>query len=186
LNTQIHNTLEVLNTKGTILYPTDTVWGVGCDATSEAAVSKIYKIKKRSQSKSLVILVDSIKMLQEYIEYIPEIVLQILNDASKPTTIIYNNPKGLARKVVAQDNTVAIRIVQDQFCQRLIKKFGKPIVSTSANISERPTPTSFMHIDSTILNAVDYVVNLNQDKMMATPSRILKMLKDGEVEIIRE
>lgn len=186
MNTQLYNALEVLKIKGTILYPTDTVWGVGCDATSDVAVDKIFKIKKRNESKSLVILVDSIGMLQDYIENIPETILQILNDASKPTTIIYNDPKGLAKKVVAQDNTVAIRIVQDKFCQQLIEKFGKPIVSTSANISGETTPTSFKEIAQPVLNHVDYIVNLHRDKEMAIPSRIIKVLKGGTLEIIRE
>jgi len=186
LETQIQHTLQVLQDKGTILYPTDTVWGLGCDATNEKVVNSIYKIKKRDESKSLVILVDSIKMLQRYIEDIPENVMQIIQEESRPTTIIYNNPIGLATNVVAQDNTVAVRIVQDEFCQQLIHTFGKPIVSTSANISGSRTPTSFKEIEESILNAVDYIVNLHHDKVMSIPSKIIRVLKGGDLEVIRE
>ncbi len=183
---EVKNSLNVLHEKGVILYPTDTVWGLGCDATNAIAVNKIYQAKKRDESKSLVILVDSLKMLEQYVKEIPGEVLQFIKDAKRPTTIIYNNPLGLASNVVAQDDTVAIRIVQDDFCEQLIQKFGKPIVSTSANISERPTPTSFQEIEIPILNAVDYIVSLYHDKTMTTPSRIVKILKDGTLEIIRE
>ncbi len=183
---EVNKAFEILQKGGIILYPTDTVWGLGCDATNEAAVAKIYQAKKRDESKSLVILVNNIEMLESYISYIPQEALQLIDDATKPTTIIYDNPTGLAANLIARDNTVAVRIVQDKFCQKLIEKLGSPLVSTSANISERPTPTSFDQIETPILNAVDYIVNLYQDKMMTTPSRIVKVLKDGTLEIIRE
>ncbi len=183
---QLRNSFQFLRENKVILYPTDTVWGLGCDATNEVAVDKIYSIKKRDESKSLVILVDGIKMLERYIEDIPRKAIQIIEDSSKPTTIIYNNPKGLASNLIAHDNTIAIRVVQDEFCQQLVKNFGKPIVSTSANISEKPTPESFKEIELPILNAVDYVVNLHHNKMMTTPSRIIRILKDGALEVIRE
>ena len=131
-------------------------------------------------------MVDSIKMLENYIEDIPQEAMQVVENSSKPTTIIYNNPKGLASNLIAHDNTVAIRIVQDEFCQQLVENFGKPIVSTSANISENPTPKSFEEIEILILNAVDYIVNLHHNKMMVTPSRIIKILKNGTLEVIRE
>ena len=183
---ELKNTLESLNNLAVILYPTDTVWGLGCDATDEVAVKKIYEIKNRAESKSLVILVDGIEMLKRYIEDIPQKAIQVIEDSYKPTTIIYNNPKGLANNLIAHDNTIAIRIVQDEFCQQLIKKFGRPIVSTSANISERPTPNSFEEIELPILNAVDYIVNLHHNKMMTTPSRIIRILNGGALEVIRE
>lgn len=186
IDKEVNSAFKTLQDGGIILYPTDTVWGLGCDATNEVAVNKIYTTKKRDESKSLVILVESIKMLESYIEDIPEEAIQLLKNASKPTTIIYNNPKGLSDNLVAQDNTLAIRIVQDEFCQQLIKKFGRPIVSTSANISERPTPNSFEEIELPILNAVDYIVNLHHNKMMTTPSRIIRILKGGALEVIRE
>lgn len=170
----------------TILYPTDTVWGIGCDATSFDAVSKVYKIKKRSESKSLVILVDSFEMLKNYVNDIPDLVDYILSRTEKPTTIIYNNPKKLAKNVIASDNTVAIRIVKDEFCQKLIQEFGKPIVSTSANSSGKPTPKSFKEIEPAILESVDYVVDLYREKECSEPSTILKVETDGCVTIIRK
>ena len=178
--------LQKLHQRGIILYPTDTVWGIGCDATNEKTVAKIYKIKQRAESKSVIILVDSITMLKNYVEEISDKAIEIIEKAEKPTTVIYNNPKGLASNVVASDNTVAIRIVKDKFCQELIKQFGKPIVSSSANISDKPTPKSFKEIDKSILEAVDYVVNLHQDKIATRASRIIKILKNGELQILRD
>ncbi|CAM1366207.1 Threonylcarbamoyl-AMP synthase [Tenacibaculum litoreum] len=169
----------------TILYPTDTVWGLGCDATNEEAVKKIYKIKNREESKSLIILVDSIEMLQNHVGDIPEKALEILETSIKPTTIIYNNPKGLASNTIAPDNTIAIRIPKNEFCTQLIKEFGKPIVSTSANVSGEPTPKSFSEISKAILKNVDYVVDLHQEKISEKSSTILKIEGD-DVIVIRE
>ncbi len=169
----------------TILYPTDTVWGIGCDATNEDAVKKIYKLKNREESKSLIILVASIDMLKEYVTNISEKAIDIIKKAKKPTTIIYQNPKNLAKNTIASDNTIAIRIPQDDFCLQLIKKIGKPIVSTSANISGEPTPKSFSEISKAILNNVDYVVDLHQDKTTEKSSTILK-IDDDFVTVIRE
>ena len=168
-----------------VLYPTDTVWGIGCDATNEEAVNKVYQIKSREESKSLIILVASIEMLKEYVENIPFKVLEILEETKKPTTIIYNNPKGLAKNTIAVDNTIAIRIPEDDFCIELIKEFGKPIVSTSANISGEPTPTSFSEISESILKKVDYIVDLNKDKVNINSSTILK-IEDNTIVVIRE
>jgi len=148
---EVKNSIDSLKNKGVLLYPTDTVWGLGCDATSEIAVNKIFKIKQRSESKSLIILVDSIKMLKNYIPNIPPKVLTLLQTAKNPTSIIYTNPKDLAKNVIATDNTVAIRIPQNEFCKQLIQQFGKPIISTSANISGEATPKSFSEISQTIL-----------------------------------
>jgi len=178
--------LDVLGSKKTILYPTDTVWGIGCDATIEEAVAKIYEIKEREESKSLIILVSSLEMLQKYVKVVPVKVLEILKEVNKPTTIVYNNPRGLASNVIAKDGTVAIRIVKDTFCKRLIEKLGKPIVSTSANISGEPTPQSFSEIGDVILEAVDYVVNLRKKEKATATSKILRINDLGEVEVIRE
>jgi L-threonylcarbamoyladenylate synthase len=161
---EIYNSLVCLNNKKVILYPTDTVWGIGCDGTNNASVSKIYKIKNRSESKSLVILVSSMNMLQKYVRVTISL-KNLINTSKEPTTIIYQNPKGLASNVIASDNSVAIRIVQDDFCRKLIKKFGKPIVSTSANVSGNNTPTSFKEIEHGILDSVDYVGNLHQNRI---------------------
>ena len=177
--------IDILNNKKTVLYPTDTVWGLGCDATDETAVKKIYTLKNREETKSLIILVDSITMLEQYVEEIPQKVMEILQNATKPTTIIYNNPKNLAKNTIAQDNTIAIRIPQDDFCKQLIKARGKPIVSTSANVSGEPTPKCFSEISKAILNNVDYVVNLHQDKVAEKSSTILKIEGD-DVIVIRE
>jgi L-threonylcarbamoyladenylate synthase len=169
-----------------ILYPTDTVWGLGCDATDETAVNKIYSIKNRAESKSLIILVNSIEMLQQYVEEVPKEALEILKNSKRPTTIVYPNPKGLAKNVIAEDNTVAIRIVQHEFCESLIQELGKPIVSTSANISGEPTPKSFGEISQAILDSVDYVVDLHENSSSGTSSRILKLNIDGSIEVIRD
>lgn len=177
--------ISCLKQEKTILYPTDTVWGLGCDATNEEAVKKIYQLKNREESKSLIILVDSIEMLKKYVGNIPKKALEILKTSKKPTTIIYNGPKGLAPNTIASDNTIAIRIPQDEFCIQLIKEFGKPIVSTSANVSGEPTPKSFSEISQAILKSVDYVVNLHQEKVAEKSSTILK-IEGKAIIVIRE
>ena len=183
---EVDKSLYILNKKGLILYPTDTVWGIGCDATSETAVQKIYKLKRRNDSKALICLVSDFEMLKNYISNIPEVVYDILNKAKKPTTIIYNNPKGLAKNLIAVDNTIAIRIPNHDFCQKLIKTLGKPIVSTSANISGEITPKSFKEISAQILNDVDYIVNLSGSNLDTNPSKIIKLNSDGSITTIRE
>lgn len=181
---EIAASLDILPKQGLILYPTDTVWGLGCDATDVEAVKKIYALKKREESKSLVILVSSLTMLKEYIPTIPQKAINILEVAEKPTTIIYSNPKGLASNTIASDNTVAIRIPKHEYCIQLLQKFGKPIVSTSANISGENTPKSFLEISQAILEGVDYVVNLEREKVTKKSSTILKIVQD-DIEVIR-
>lgn len=180
----IHHALKALQNGQTILYPTDTVWGLGCDATNREAISKIFKLKNREESKSLVVLVSSLEMLRNYISNIPEIALQIIRTSKKPTTIIYHQPKGLASNTIASDNTVAIRIPKHAFCIQLINQFGKPIVSTSANISGSSTPSAFSEISQRILEGVDYVVNLECDKITEKSSTIIKLIGD-EIKVIR-
>lgn len=182
----IEEALGVLNKKGTIIYPTDTIYGLGCDATNEKAVEKIYTIKNRPDSKSLIILVDGMEMLQEYVDTIPRILTEFLKTATKPTTVIYNHPRGLAPNVIASDDSVAIRIVQNDFCQALIREFGKPIVSTSANISGNPAPASFDEIDPLLLNKADYIVNLPAIETRKTASQIIKLNHLGEIEFLRK
>ncbi|WP_422091415.1 L-threonylcarbamoyladenylate synthase [Tenacibaculum ovolyticum] len=172
-----------LDKGNTILYPTDTVWGIGCDATNNEAVKKIYKLKKREESKSLIILVASIAMLKEYVEDIPLKVLEILEKTEKPTSIIYNKPKNLAANTIAKDNTIAIRIPKDDFCIQLIEQFGKPIVSTSANISGESTPKSFKEISEEIKQNVDFIIETSTDKISAKSSTILKIEKDSIITI---
>jgi len=183
---EIQQVIPVLQSGGLILYPTDTVWGIGCDATNEAAVAKIYALKKRVDSKALICLVANDFMLEKYITNVPDVAFDILDLSNKPTTIVYDNPIGVAKNLVGNDNTLAIRIASDQFCQYLIKNFNQPIVSTSANISGQPTPNSFNEISEEILKGVDYVVNLDQNKRKSHPSAIIKLSNDGTVKVIRE
>jgi len=186
METETSNAIETLKNQQILLYPTDTVWGIGCDATSQEAVAKVYEIKQRSESKSLIILVDSIEMLQHYIPSISKELLNLLASSTKPTTIIYNNPVGLAKNVVASDATVAIRIPQNEFCKQLITAFGKPIVSTSANISGSETPKSFKEINQAILDSVDYVVDLHREEVSDKSSTILKVGDKGEIIVLRK
>ncbi len=182
---EIKNCAAVLEKGGLILYPTDTVWGLGCDATNQTAVKKIYELKQREDSKALICLVASQAMLERYVEEIPETAYDIMDLSEKPTTIIYDNPRLIAKNLIANDSSLAIRVASDKFCQYLINNFGKPIVSTSANISGSSTPESFSSIDSHILKGVDYAVNLHREKIMATPSSIIKLGNDGLVKVIR-
>ncbi|WP_282117607.1 L-threonylcarbamoyladenylate synthase [Cellulophaga baltica] len=183
---EINKCIEILSNGGLILYPTDTVWGIGCDATNEEAVAKIYALKKRANTKTMICLVANDFMLEKHVSAVPEVAYDIIDLATKPTTIVYDAPKGVAKNLVAEDNTLAIRIASDKFCQYLINKFKKPIVSTSANIAGEPTPQTYKEISGAILKGVDYVVNLHQDKNSETPSSIIKLGNDGVVKIIRE
>lgn len=186
IDKQVKTSLISLRKGGVILYPTDTVWGIGCDATDAHAISRIFGIKKRSESKSLVILVNNMQMLQQYIRNIPQLIDEIISNQKKPTTIIYNNPIGLANNVIAEDNTVAIRIVNNVFCQKLIQQLGRPIVSTSANISGEPTPKSFSEISKSILDSVDYIVDLHKKQKATKASSIIRIINDDSIEVIRD
>ncbi|GLB53568.1 translation factor Sua5 [Neptunitalea chrysea] len=183
---EIHNTLKTLKSGGTILYPTDTVWGLGCDATNAEAVKKIYELKKREESKALICLVSDVVMLERIFREIPDAAYDIIDYSDNPTTIIYDNPSGIAKNLVAEDNSLAVRVVKDEFCKQLIYKLNRPIVSTSANISNTPTPNSFKEIDNEILSGVDYVVNLHREKICSQPSTIIKLSGSGLVKIIRK
>ncbi len=182
---EINKTFNILKQGGTILYPTDTVWGIGCDATNYEAVEKIYRLKRRKESKSMICIVSDFKMLNQYIEEVPEVAYDIIKYTTKPTTVIYDRPLHVAENLVASDNTLAIRVIREGFCNALIKKFKKPIVSTSANISDQPTPKSFKEISEEILKGVDYVVNLHDKKKVGKPSSIIKLGNDGIVKVIR-
>ena len=187
MTADIQKCLQTLHSGGTILYPTDTVWGIGCDATNTSAVNKVYQIKQREESKSLIILVSDLNMLATFVSAIPEKALQLMEMAVGPLTIIYPDAKSLASNVVAEDNSIAIRVVKSGFCHELIQAFGKPIVSTSANISGVTTPPDYRLISPEIKNAVDYIVD---EKMAANsnsqPSQIIKIEKNGEFRIIRK
>jgi len=183
---EIDNAITILNEGGLILYPTDTVWGIGCDATNKEAIEKIFKLKKRSDKKTMICLVANQFMLEQYVEKVPEPAYDIMDLSERPVTIIYDNPRGVADNLIAEDNTLAIRVASDNFCQQLIKKFKRPIVSTSANIAGEQTPGSFSEISELILKGVDYVVNLEQKKINNSPSSIIKLGNDGIVKIIRK
>jgi len=183
---EISNSLEVLKKGGIILYPTDTVWGIGCDATNPEAVERIYTLKKRSDSKAMICLVNSLKMLEQYVDSVPEPAYEVIEYSNKPTTIIYDNPVRVAYNLVADDETLGIRIVKEKFCEQLIYKFRKPLVSTSANISGQSTPNSFAQIAPEILKGVDYVVNLQRSKISDKPSAIIKIGNDRTVKVIRK
>ncbi len=184
---EIKNALAVLQKGGTILYPTDTIWGVGCDACNKDAVKKLFKIKQRAEYKSMVILVSDDKMINRYVKEVPAIAWDLIEAAEEPLTLIYPEGRMLAENVMAADGSVGIRIVGDEFCKNLIHKFGKPIVSTSANISGERTPNSFDDIKSDIVNNVDYIVNLRQKEMThSNPSTIIKIAMNGEFKILRK
>ena len=183
---ELWRTVEILRSGGTILYPTDTIWGIGCDATNFEAVENVYKIKHRVESKSLIVLLDDENKLNEFVEKVPEISFDLINSLDKPTTIIYSKAKNLATNVIAQDGSIAIRITKDPFCRDLIKLFGKPIVSTSANISGDPSPIIYRDVPDDILNGVDYIVNLHHGRMNSPkPSTIIRLFENGEFIIVR-
>lgn len=182
----IEKSLKVLEEGGTLLYPTDTIWGVGCDATNTKAVEKIYHIKSRAEAKSLIILIDHIDKLPTYIAKVPDITSDLLESITNPVTIIYSNARKLAPNVIAADGTIAIRIVKDDFCAELIRRFGKPIVSTSANISGFEAPVVFSQVANEIKNSVDYIVAYKQDYFTRSkPSTIIRLRDDGMYTIIR-
>jgi L-threonylcarbamoyladenylate synthase len=184
---EITKALEILKSGGTILYPTDTIWGIGCDATNEEAVKKVFDIKGRTQSKSLIILIDNEAKLNRYLKDIPALAYDLIDFTEKPLTIVYSDAKNLAKNVINEDGTIGIRIIKDEFCKKLIEKFGKPIVSTSANISGEPSPASFKEINPIILSQVDYIVNLRQHETSKNQaSSIIKLSMDGQVKVIRK
>jgi L-threonylcarbamoyladenylate synthase len=186
MKSELNKTFQILMQGGIILYPTDTVWGIGCDATNYEAVKKIYELKRREDLKSMICLVNDVKMLNRYIERIPEIAYDIIEHSNKPTTIVYDNPLHFVENLIANDNTIGIRIISEGFCADLLKKLKKPLVSTSANISGQPTPKSFKEISNEILKGVDYIVDLPDEKNYAQPSSIIKINNDGTVKVIRE
>jgi L-threonylcarbamoyladenylate synthase len=182
----IEVSLQVLKEGGIILYPTDTIWGIGCDATNTEAVARIYTIKKREDTKSMLVLVDDENRLYRYMEQVPDIALEISRIAGKPITIVYPGVVGLAPNLVAADHSMGIRITADPFCQELIRQFGKPVVSTSANISGRKPPATFPEISDEIKTAVDYVVRWRRNETKkGIPSPIIKIGINNEIEIIR-
>ena len=184
---EIEKTLAVLRNGGTILYPTDTVWGLGCDASNEVAVEKIFSIKKRAEEKSLVLLLANEKSLSEYCENVNPEIFEYLDRVEKPTTVVYEKAKNLPTKLIQDDGTIAIRLVKDEFCISLIEALGHPLVSTSANISGEKTPLYFEDISEEIINAVDYVVQQRSTeiKTNVSSSSIIKIDTYGNIIVIR-
>ena len=185
-NEDINAAVATLRNNGVILYPTDTIWGLGCDATSDEAVEKIFNIKVRDENKSLIILVNNKQMLERYVDSIPDIAFELMSVAEKPLTIIYPKGKNLAKGVCATDGSVGIRICRDEFCNQLLTLFEKPLVSTSANFSGKPSPEFFGDIEHNLLNIVDYSVKYRQqDRQKNVQSAIIKLNADGTIKIIR-
>lgn len=183
----IEAAVDALKAGGIILYPTDTIWGIGCDATNPDAVEKVYELKKRSESKSLVTLVSDMDMIGKYVKVIPEIAINLLEVNDKPMTIIYPGAVNLAPNVIAEDGSVGIRVPNNDFCVQLIRKFRKPIVSTSANISGEPAPHIFEEIPIEIIEGVDHVVDpVYEDGATGEASQIIKVGLSSEIEIIRQ
>lgn len=179
----IETTVDALRKKKIILYPTDTVWGIGGDATDSKVVQKVYHLKQREDHKAMIILVASKEMLESYVDSIPNQAGSFL-EGDRPTTVIYPKGVGLAHNLMGEDSSIGIRIPKHHFCQELIKQFGKPIISTSANISGKPTPLSFESINTEILDGVDYIVPL-REKTSTQPSRVVKIDSKGEIHILR-
>jgi L-threonylcarbamoyladenylate synthase len=178
--------LEVLRQGGIILYPTDTVWGIGCDATNVEAVKRIYEIKQREDAKSMLVLMENPNMLSSYVREVPEVAWQLIEVTDKPLTIIYPGAKNVAANLVAADGSLGIRVTTELFTEHLIQRFRRPIVSTSANLSGKPTPQNFDEIDEEIKSAVNYVVEYRQEERSKnTPSSIVKLGLGGEIQIIR-
>ncbi|MEK9614472.1 MAG: L-threonylcarbamoyladenylate synthase [Flavobacteriaceae bacterium] len=182
--TFINPTLKALRQKKIILYPTDTVWGIGGDATDPDVVQQIYQLKQRADHKALIALVSSLDMLGNYMDKIPDTAQKYLQD-ERPTTLVYPNAKGIATNLMGADQSMGFRIPKNDFCLELIRSFGKPLISTSANISGLPTPKNFKSIDQRILEGVDYIVPLKDQNINQIPSQVIKIDPDGGIQILR-
>ena len=186
LNTEVTNALEVLRNGGIILYPTDTVWGLGCDATNDDAVAKLFSLKLRDETKPMICLVNGDKMLYNVFKEIPEVAWQIWDTADKPTTIVLDNPRNVSKNLIDSKNSLGIRIVKDPFCFKLLERLKRPIVATSANISGQQTPKNFKEISPEVIQKADYVVHESQGKQGGQVSAIIKLTHDSQVQIIRK
>ena len=183
----IKKCIEVLKSGGIILYPTDTIWGIGCDATNKQAVEKIYQLKQRFDNQKMLVLVHNDAMIERYVDDVPEVAFQLIDCAEKPMTIIYENGKNLAENLLGENRSIGIRITKEAFTQKLLERFRKPIVSTSANIHNEDTPTNFKQISEIIKKGVDYVVSYRQDDMKEyKPSSLIFIKPSGEFKILRK
>jgi len=186
LKDEVAKALKVLQEGGTILYPTDTIWGIGCDATNTEAVKKIYAVKQRDEAKSMIILLDSENKLESYIQEVPAIAYDLIEFAENPLTLVMPGAKNLSPALINEDGSIGIRIAKHNFCEQLIQRLRKPLVSTSANISGKPSPQNFFDIDQEIIDGVDYVVDLEQHNTeKKKPSTIMRLNPDGHFEFIR-
>lgn len=186
LKEEVRQAYEILKKGGVILYPTDTVWGIGCDATNAEAVKRIYEIKQREDNKAMLVLLDDAGKIASYAD-VPDIALDLIEAADKPMTIIYPNAKGLAPNMINEERTIGVRITNEEFTKSLIYRFHKPIVSTSANISGQPSPQIYEEISEEIKNAVDHIVDYRRNETRkCSPSSIIKLGMGGEIEIIRK
>ena len=181
---EIVNAINVLKDGGIILYPTDTIWGIGCDATNDAAVKKIYELKKRAHSKALIILIAEYANMYKMLDKVSPNAYKYMNE-SKPTTVIFNDVQNISSHVMAEDGSAAVRLVKDKFCENLILKLGQPLVSTSANHSGGENPKKFSDINMQLKDNVDYIVNLRREEIMDTPSSIIKLYSNGKINKIR-
>ena len=187
MNEEIKKACQVMREGGVILYPTDTIWGIGCDATNEEAVRRVYEIKQRADSKAMLVLVDSAVKVDFYVQDVPDVAWDLIELADKPLTIIYSGARNLASSLLAEDGSVGIRVTNEAFSKRLCQQFRKAIVSTSANVSGQPSPQNFSEISSEIKEAVDYIVNYRREETdKAKPSSIIKLDKGGVIKIIRQ
>ncbi|MDD4822548.1 MAG: L-threonylcarbamoyladenylate synthase [Bacteroidales bacterium] len=187
MNEEIKKAIEVISKGGVILYPTDTIWGIGCDATNEEAVKRIYEIKKRSDSKAMLVLIDNEVKLNYYMHEVPEIAYDLIEVSDRPLTIIYPGARNVASNLIGSDGTLGIRVTRELFSRTLCERARKPIVSTSANINGESSPRFFSEISEEIKNSVDYIVQFRQDdRTEASPSQIIKLGVGGQIEIIRK
>ena len=187
MNEEIKKACQVMREGGVILYPTDTIWGIGCDATNEEAVRRVYEIKRRADSKAMLVLVDSAVKVDFYVQDVPEVAWDLIEVADKPLTIIYSGARNLAPNLLAEDGSVGIRVTGEEFSKRLCQQFRKSIVSTSANVSGQPSPQNFSEISEEIKAAVDYIVDYRREETtQAKPSSIIKLDKGGVIKIIRQ
>ena len=186
LKEEVSNALRVLQQGGIILYPTDTIWGIGCDATNDEAIKKIFKLKQRDEAKSMIVLLDSDNKLAGYVSDVNPLAYDLIQYAENPLTLVMPGARNISSTLISSDGSVAIRITNHIFCQQLIQRLRKPLVSTSANLSGKPFPQYFSQIDKQVINGVDYVVNLEQHDMeIKTPSTIMKLEPNGRFEFIR-
>lgn len=186
LRDEVEKALKAIQDGGIILYPTDTIWGIGCDATNTEAIKKIFKLKQRDEAKSMIILLDTENKLESYVQEVPAIAYDLIEYAENPLTLVMPGAKNISPSLIAADGSVGIRVSNHQFCQQLIQRLRKPIVSTSANISGSPSPQNFSEIAQEIIDGVDYVVDLDQhDLSKKKPSTIMRIEPDGRFEFIR-